>query len=42
MKSRLLAVCATICLLAPPIAAQSNNTLQADGLTQPVEIIRDR
>jgi penicillin amidase len=42
MKSRLLASCAVLCLLVPPLHAQSNATLNVEGLTQPVEIIRDR
>jgi penicillin amidase len=41
MKSRLAAACAVLCLLMPPVYAQSTATLQVDGLTQAVEIIRD-
>jgi penicillin amidase len=42
MKSRLFAACAVLCLLLPPMHAQSTSTVQIGGLTQPVEIIRDR
>ena len=42
MKRRLFAVCAVLCLLMPPVEAQPAAALQMEGLTQPVEIIRDR
>ncbi|HEX6064466.1 MAG TPA: penicillin acylase family protein, partial [Longimicrobiales bacterium] len=42
MKSRLFVACAVLCFLMPPVQAQSTSTVQVEGLTQPVEIIRDR
>lgn len=42
MTSRLFAIAAVLCLLAPPLDAQPASALQMEGLSQPVEIIRDR
>jgi penicillin amidase len=42
MKRRLLAVVAVLCLLMPSVEGQTAAALQVEGLTQPVEIIRDR
>jgi penicillin amidase len=42
MKSRLFAIAALLSLLTPSVHAQTSGTLQVDGLSQPVEIIRDR
>ena len=42
MTSRLFALTAVLCLLAPPMHAQSASALHMEALSQPVEIIRDR
>ena len=42
MKSRLFVLGVVACLLVPPMHAQSSASLQIEGLSQPVEIIRDR
>ena len=42
MKSRLFLACTLACLLLPSMHAQSAASLQIEGLSQPVEIIRDR
>jgi penicillin amidase len=42
MKSRLFAILVLACVLTPSMRAQSAASPQIDGLSQPVEIIRDR
>jgi penicillin amidase len=42
MKSRLFAVVAVLSLLIPPVQASTAATIQLDGLSRPVEIIRDQ
>jgi penicillin amidase len=42
MKTRLFIACAFACLLLPSVDAQTSTSLRLDGLSQPVEIIRDR